>query len=843
MKKITLFLMILLVSVLGLSAVVAGASASTVLFEDFYRGEYADFKNGEEEIAGKDVVIFFGSAPIMEENVEYGVALQKDGSNQITYYKANKFNENDQNKFGIAISVGGDPTAKDTGLQAGTYTVKAYERSTSDTFYADCSYSAEQTITISLDEIPAPTNVYFDKANGIVGWDAVNGAEKYIVKLYAGDTTIYEDQITETTINFSEKLRALDGATLDALQDKELAISVQSFTQNNKLAEPVIARSELFFKVLDDVSDIKAMNSNTYYGVFKNDIIVSASDFTDTVTNVANDYGSTTYAIKNQFVSSIDGLGRKLIVKDYTSSGSYALFGYLNDRVSISNLFIDTDIRINYAFNARRIGILAYTSHAGSSVTNCYIKAKVDALDGMPVSGSSQRLHLMGRSNSTVFVNCVFDIDAKANGADISGAKCTPAGQSNNATFTNCSYVANDATATMLTSSNYVDMDAFITAFKAEEVANQSTYTAWSVRNDQLFLYDTQLTFETVAGPTGLAISGNSATWTAIDGVEEYNVQILGDETVYAGTVSGTKFDISNALASVSGTDLDKLNSKKLTVKVSANVQNANCEYTSATSTYTVKVISQASDITAMMGVENMYGVLKQDVQVEPADFTVTFTTNNDYGGTYYFAFGDMKSTSTIDGLGRKISVSDYTSAYSYGLFNVMRGTLTNLVIDTNVSTNYNNNGRRICLIGYDVQATAKITNCYFTGTADIQTTASLPSTNRVHLGSANGATYTNCIFNVEVTKNGVPATGEYLRLHPANGAWGKPTVTNSAYIDSERTAAFSTVTSVTNTNIYASIDTFISAFKANEVANQSTYTAWSVDANDKLCLVGTQIA
>ena len=119
MKKITLFLMILLVSVLGLSAVVAGASTATVLYEDFYRGEYDAFKDGEAVDASKDVIIFFGSAPTIEENHEYGVAVQKDGSSQTTYYKANKFNLDDQNKFGIAISVGGDPTAKETGLQFG----------------------------------------------------------------------------------------------------------------------------------------------------------------------------------------------------------------------------------------------------------------------------------------------------------------------------------------------------------------------------------------------------------------------------------------------------------------------------------------------------------------------------------------------------------------------------------------------------------------------------------------------------------------------------------------------------------------------------------------------------
>ena len=850
MKKITLFLMVLLVSVLGLSAIVAGASASTVLFEDFYRGEYADFKNGEEEIASKDVVIFFGSAPTMEENVEYGVALQKDGSNQITYYKANKFNENDQNKFGIAISVGGDANAKHTGLQAGTYTVKAYERSTSDYSYANCIYSAEQTITISLDEIPAPTNVTFDKANGIVGWDAVNGAEKYIVKLYAGDTTIYEGQITETTINFSEKLRALDGATLDALQDKELAISVQSFTQNNKLAEPVVFGSELIIKVLDDVSDIKAMNSDTFYGVLKNDIIVSASDFS--VSNIAgNDWGATTKSAFGNFVSTIDGLGNSIIVSNYTSTESYALFWAMDTQSALLNLVIEEDVVMNCSRNARRIGVVAYNLTTGSKITNCYVKARIDLIDGQPTN----RIHLGTANNGATLSNCVFDVDVTKNGQDAAGVACTLKGTGTTPTVNNCVYIANDTTATMLTSSNYVDMDAFITAFKAEEVENQSTYTAWSVRNDQLFLYDTQLTFETIAGPTELAITGNSATWTAIDGVEEYTVKILGDETVYTGTVSGTTFDISKALASVSGSDLDKLNSKKLSVKVSASVQNANCEYTSVTSTYTVKVLANDADVKAMAtvtnsssGVQNTYGILKSDIIVTTADLTntgINTGTASGNGGQYVMAYGTLDATSTIDGLGHKIIV-DAEVSESYALFQILRGTIQNLGIETNVKTTGSYDAKRVCLLGYDIGSAVKVTNCYFDGTVDY-----VQGTVRAHVGMSNAATYTNCVFDVNVLKNSVDVAASnsnyaFLRMYPVASTSPVAYFTNCAYVvnDTDTNLSYSSAkTSMSGVGVYTDIASFITAFKAEEVANQSTYTAWSVDANDKLCLVGTQIA
>ncbi|MBR7110943.1 MAG: hypothetical protein IKC83_03620, partial [Clostridia bacterium] len=171
-------------------------------------------------------------------------------------------------------------------------------------------------------------------------------------------------------------------------------------------------------------------------------------------------------------------------------------------------------------------------------------------------------------------------------------------------------------------------------------------------------------------------------------------------------------------------------------------------------------------------------------------------------------------------------------------------GRIQNLGIETNVKTTSTSaDGKRVCLLGVEVRNTLEVNNCYFDG--DINFVA---GTFRAHTGLIDNAKYNNCVFDINLLANGedVAATSSnyaYLRLSPANS--GTPTFTNCAYIvnDTNTSAASANTSKITNATVCADLNTFISAFKANEVTNQSTYTAWSVDANDKLYLVGTQIA
>ncbi len=191
---------------------------------------------------------------------------------------------------------------------------------------------------------------------------------------------------------------------------------------------------------------------------------------------------------------SLDGRGHKITVRyDHDIAGESLVGGIFyktagsNSNIVIKNLVVDFEAK--YFGPGDSTGVAAMNSVITldgykTEVNDCFIGVR------MYSDNNVNRETVIGNFNGGNMNNCIFDIAVYKNNVFQSGVG-TPTWHGKNNTVKNSTIIHNggaEYSSGLTNGSYYSKLSNFITAWKVNELVNQSTYTAWSVENDKLHL-------------------------------------------------------------------------------------------------------------------------------------------------------------------------------------------------------------------------------------------------------------------------------------------------------------------------------------------------------------------
>lgn len=436
----------------------------------------------------------------------------------------------------------------------------------------------------------------------------------------------------------------------------------------------------------------------------------------------------------------------------------------------------------------------------------------------------------------------------------------------------------------------FATKDDFMTAWSNTAITNQSTYTSWTINptENTVALSGTQVDWYkdpalAVSAPENVKYSNGSYTWDPVANALSYNVRVLAEST-QVGTIKQTtleEFNFSAWLKSLDSTTLNSLDGKKMYVQVQTVVSGDKSDFSTPTQLVNysntnspvngtiIKLVNSVQTLRSAINTNrwNGYYVLTQDIvlteeqteeliindnNIQTVGISSEAQTEHKERGTgkSYLVYTSLRGT--VDGLGHTISYvindSSFTGTWC-GLFHNLRGgsDVLNLNLKGEITRSYPTGQQsyfNCALVEYNFGGNIHASNFDFKLTTTQDTTTDFTRTCVIRTASETSnkpeisSRFSNCLFNIRsYTHSGVIRENRGQNGETEGAVLGEgsgATLINSAYIANTSTGNKHSGATCENTQSYADLTAFITAWQNDTLANKETYenAGWSVDGN-----------